>query len=393
MTVETMITVLTDELLDRCRGRAAGYDRDNVFFDEDLEELKAAGYLKMAVPEEFGGLGMNLAQAGAETRRLGRYAPATAISLNMHTYWVGVAAEVSRSGDSSLDWILKKAGEGEIFAAAHAEGGNDIPLLLSTTNAEKVDGGYKFTGRKSFGSMSPVYDWLGLHGMDTSDPDNPKIVHAFMPRESEGVTMIKEWDTLGMRASQSDGTKLDGAFVSDEHIARVVPVGFGGADVFVLSIFMWGLLGFGNVYFGIAQRATELAAESVKSKSALALTRPMSYHPEIQHALAEMTMTMDAIEAQLDTLGREWSEGVDHGGMYASKVVSAKYNATEGSFKVVDAALDLIGGFGISKSAEIERLFRDSRLGRVHPANSALSHEIVGKLALGIDPDEQPRWG
>ena len=55
--------------------------------------------------------------------------------------------------------------------------------------------------------------------------------------------------------------------------------------------------------------------------------------------------------------------------------------------------LDLIGGFGISKSAEIERLFRDSRLGRIHPGNSALSHELVGKLALGLDPDGQPRWG
>ena len=77
--------------------------------------------------------------------------------------------------------MLKAAAQGEVFAAGHAEGGNDLPLLLSTTKAEKVDGGYRFTGRKSFGSLTPVWTYLGLHGMDTSDPAAPKTVHAFIP--------------------------------------------------------------------------------------------------------------------------------------------------------------------------------------------------------------------
>lgn len=385
--------VLSQELLERCQARAAGYDRENKFFQEDFDELKEAGYMLFAIPEKFGGRGMTYAEVQAETRRLANYAPATAVALNMHNYWVGVAADVSRSGDTSCDWILQKAGEGDIFAAGHAEGGNDIPLLLSTTNAEKVDGGYKFTGRKSFGSMTPVYDWLGLHGIDTSDPEAPKIVHAFMPRGAEGSKIVKEWDSLGMRATQSEGTELNGVFVPDEYIARVVPAGFGGADLFVLGIFMWGLLGFANVYFGIAERAMTLAAEAVSSKSAVAMTRPMSYHPEVQHSLAEMTMKMDAIRAQVDSVAQDWTNGVDHGPMYASKVISAKHNASVGSFEVVDSALDLIGGFGINRASEIERLFRDSRLGRIHPANAALTHEVVGKLALGVNPDEQPRWG
>jgi len=58
-------SVLTQSLLDRCRERAPGYDRDNRFCQEDFDELKAAGYLLMAVPKEFGGLGFSLA-AGAE---------------------------------------------------------------------------------------------------------------------------------------------------------------------------------------------------------------------------------------------------------------------------------------------------------------------------------------
>ena len=60
---------------------------------------------------------------------------------------------------------------------------------------------------------------------------------------------------------------------------------------------------------------------------------------------------------------------------------------------MVDQALDVAGGFGIFRKAGLERLFRDARLGRVHPANSFLTHEFAAKTALQIDFDETPRWG
>jgi len=60
---------------------------------------------------------------------------------------------------------------------------------------------------------------------------------------------------------------------------------------------------------------------------------------------------------------------------------------------VAGIALDLSGGFGMFKKRELERLFRDCRAGRFHPANSALTHELIAKMTLGIDLDEQPRWG
>ena len=75
------------------------------------------------------------------------------------------------------------------------------------------------------------------------------------------------------------------------------------------------------------------------------------------------------------------------------KIVAAKYNAVEAAWRVVDHALDLSGGFGMFKKSELERLFRDCRAGRFHPANSVLTHELVGKLTLGIIRIEQPRWG
>ena len=120
---------LSEALLEKCRERAPMYDRENRFCQEDLDELKAAGYLRMGIPRELGGFGMTLAEVGRETRRLAEYAPATALCVNMHNYWVGVAADVWRSGDKSLEWILKEAAAGEVFAAGHAESGNETSVL------------------------------------------------------------------------------------------------------------------------------------------------------------------------------------------------------------------------------------------------------------------------
>ena len=385
--------VLSDEVLVRCYERAAQYDRDNTFFAEDFQELRDAGYLTLPVPRELGGRGMTLAEVAREQRRLAYYAAPTALAVNMHLYWLGVVADLWRSGDRSLQWVLEEAMRGHIFAAGHAESGNDIPVLLSTTRAERVDGGYRFTGHKSFGSLSPVWTYLGVHGMDTSDPSAPKIVHAFMPRSTEGYTVRETWDTLGMRATRSDDTILDGAFIPDRYVARVVPAGAAGIDLFVLGIFMWALTNFGNIYYGMARRALDMTIDGVKKRKSIALTRSMAYHPEVQHAIADMGIELESVEPQLDRLAEEWSAGVDYGAGWVMKVLAAKYHAVEASWRVVDKAMDLAGGFGIFRRSGIERLFRDARLGRIHPGNTMFTHEIVGKLLLGINPDEQPRWG
>lgn len=388
-----MTSVLSDELLARCASRAAGYDRDNRFFTEDFDELRKCGYLVGPIPKELGGKGWTLAQSLQETRRLAYAAPATALGLNMHNYWLGLAADVWRSGDKSLEWMLREAAAGEVFAAGHAENGNDIPVLLSTTKAERVQGGYRFTGRKAFGSLTPVWTRLGVHGIDMSDASAPKIVHGFLPRDASGYKIIETWDVLGMRATRSDDTVLEAAFVPDKYIARVVPAGAAGVDLFVLGIFAWALLGFGNVYCGLARRALDLVLPAIKSKTSVGLSRSMAYHAEIQHGIAEMVVDLEAISAHLDRVAQDWSTGVDHGGAWPIKIVAAKFHAVESAWRVVDRAMELSGGFGMFKKNELERLFRDARAGRFHPANSALAHELIGKLTLGINPDEQPRWG
>ncbi|MBT8489226.1 MAG: acyl-CoA/acyl-ACP dehydrogenase [Gemmatimonadetes bacterium] len=395
-------SVLTDDMLGRFWDRAPGYDRDNTFFHEDFEEMRDAGYLKLCVPESFGGGGARLARVAAEQRRLAYHAPATALATNMHFYWTGVAADLHRAGDSTCDWMLEEAADGGVFAAGHGERGNDLPLLLSTSTAEPVEGGYRVNGHKGFGSLTPVWTRLGLHAMDSSNSDEPKIIHAFMKREAEGYRIEETWDALGMRATRSDDTILEDVFIPDEDIAYVVPAGAGGMNLFVLGIFAWAETTFSSIYLGLADRAKDIAAERLAGKSSMALeSGAYKHHPEFQHAFAEMVMDIDGGTALAERYAVEWDAEVGEAASweperafkFAWRSVSMKHQATAAAFRAVDRAIDVVGGFGVSRGGPLERLFRDARMGKLHPGNFALTHELIAKVHLGIDLDASPRWG
>jgi alkylation response protein AidB-like acyl-CoA dehydrogenase len=395
-------SMLSEDMLMRFEERAPGYDRENTFFHEDFEELEQAGYLNLCVPEEFGGQGARLPRVAAEQRRLAYHAPATALATNMHFYWTGVAADLHRVGDTTCDWMLEEAANGAVFAAGHAERGNDLPLLLSSSSAERVDGGYRVSGHKSFGSLTPVWTRLGLHAMDASDPDAPKIVHAFMKRDTDGYRIEETWDALGMRATRSDDTILEGVFIPDEDVAFVVPAGAGGMNLFVLGIFAWAETTFSSIYLGIADKARDIAAEQLASKSSMAIGNgAYKYHPEFQHAFAEIVMDIDAGTALVERFADEWADEVPDAASwepetpfkFAWRSVSMKHQATNAACRAVDRAIDVVGGFGVSRGGPLERLFRDVRMGKLHPGNFALTHELVAKVHLGIDMDQPPRWG
>jgi alkylation response protein AidB-like acyl-CoA dehydrogenase len=384
--------LLTDEMLARFDERAPVYDRENRFFAEDFEELRSSGYLLATVPPEFGGSGLRLDEYVRLHRRIAYVAPATALGVNMHCYWAGVASDLLRAGDESCRFLLEKAASGEVLAALHGEAGNDLPLLLAVATAERVDGGWRVSGHKIFGSLSPVWTLGGFHAMDSSDPEHPQIVHGFVPRDTEGVEIIETWDTLGMRATQSQDTVLDKAFVPDELVALVCPAGFAGAGMFQVSIFAWALMGFATTYLGAARRAFDIIVEQMPKRTSIALTHSMAHHPEVQHSVAEMRIALDACEAMLERTCTDWSNGVEHPD-WPVRLVATRSFVIDRSFEIVDRALDLTGGAGVFKRNRLEQLFRDVRMGRFHPGNTLLAHELIGKLCLGVDPDSPQRWG
>lgn len=377
-------SALSDDVLIRCHERAPLYDQQNRFAQEDVDELLAAGYFRQPLPAAFGGAGWSLSKIVREQRRLAYFAAPTAEAVTMHFAWVGVAAELWRAGDQSLQWVLEEAAQGRVFTAGHAEAGQDVPFTTSTTRAERVQGGYRLTGHKSFGALGPVWDYMGLHALDESDPACPKILHVFMPRNTEGYMRRDGAEALGMRATRRDETLLDGAFIPDRYVARVVPAGSAADDLFVTTLMAWQLLGYAAVSVGMARRALDLTVETLRKSTHAGSGRPLSQHAGAQQRIADMGLELEAMEPHLEHVASAWSRGVPHGARWPMKLLAAKYHAVEGAWRVIDTALDLAGGVGISRRVGLEQLFRDARLGRVHPGNALQVREVVGRTLLGV---------
>jgi alkylation response protein AidB-like acyl-CoA dehydrogenase len=358
---------LTPELLATIRSRAAGYDRDNAFFTEDLDDLRAAGYL---APR-------SLLETARDQRLLAAHAPATALGINMHLVWVGVAQVLADRGDHTLDWVLRDAEAGELFAFGNSEPGNDLVLWDSLTKAETVDGGFAFTGTKIFTSLAPAWTRLGVFGKD-----GDRLVHGFLTRDAAGVTTLDDWDTLGMRATQSHTTKLDHAVVTTDRISRFLPVG-PNADPFVFGIFSNFLLLIGSVYAGIADRALELAVEAAQKRTSLKTGLTYDQDPDIRWRLADAALALDALRPDLETLAADVDTVADHGGDWFRLLTGAKHRATETARHVVDQAMRVAGGGGYRSSSELARLQRDVLAGIYHPSDTESVHSTVATNLLG----------
>ncbi len=379
------MTALEPELLLRIRERAPRYDRDNSFFDDDLDDLRAAGYLK---PRP-------LLDAVRDTRLLAAHAPATALGLAMHLVQVGIARALSARGDGSLDWVMTDAAAGELFAFGNSEPGNDLVMWDSLTDAVPMgDGGFAFTGTKIFTTLGPAWTRLGLFGKQTEGPgteDGPRLVHGVLTRDSPGWRMLDDWDALGMRATQSRTTVLEGAIVPADRVTRILPVG-PNADPYVFALFANFLLIIGSVYAGVADRALELAVQKAGQSMSLRTGLPRSQDPDIRWRLADAALALDAVGPDLETLAADVDGLVDHGSSWFRRLTGAKHRATETARRVVDQAMRVAGGGSYRASGELARLQRDVLAGIYHPSDTESVHATVATNLLGPPEAESTRF-
>lgn len=373
---------LPDDLLERIRERAAVHDRENTFPQQDLDELRDAGYLSILVPRERGGAGLGLAEAAVLQQRLASAAPATALAINMHLVWTGVAKVFSDRGVPGLEFVQEGAAAGDVFAFGISEGGNDLVLFGSDTDAlPQSDGGYAFTGTKIFTSLAPVWTKLGLHGLDTTSADAPKLVFAFVGR-TDAVVTSDDWDTLGMRGTQSRTTRLNGAVAAPEHVARRIDPG-PNPDPIVFGIFSVFEILLASVYTGIARRGLDLAVGAAKGRRSKKTGTTYSQDPDIRWRIADMALAYDALPPQIAALAADVDEKADHGARWFTLLSGLKHRAVVMAKQVVDDAMLVAGGGSYFSSNELSRLYRDVLAGMFHPSDPESAHATAASAWLG----------
>ena len=373
---------LADGLAAEFAERAGEHDRDGSFPFENYERMAEAGYLGLTVPEELGGMGANLRELLLAQEHLAGGCGSTALAVNMHVSPIGQLASLWRaSGDPKLESFLREAATGKIvYASMTAERGHSV-LMKSNTVAERVEGGYRVTGEKIFGTESSVCtQFTSMAQLD--DPDTgPRVLFFRIPRDIEGMTVKQTWDTMGMRATQSNDYSLENVFVPEAAVFHSYPVGHFDA-IMLKTVWGWAMPSFGSVYLGIAAGALTYARD-------LAQKRHRDGDPAVQRLFAEMEDLLETARAVLYRHADEIASGSLVEGLPVqdgmARAVLTKYVATNNAVQIVDKALEVVGGAGYYKRSPLERMYRDVRAGAIMPYNNLEALELFGKTSLEIE--------
>jgi alkylation response protein AidB-like acyl-CoA dehydrogenase len=327
--------LLTESLLARLGGTrtepALGSADVAATLRRDIGKLGDAGYLNVALPPEFGGLGCTLRQAACGQRRLARRAPLTALAVSAHLYWTGAAADAYRAGDDSARWILLEAARGALFAAGHGAAGGDLRFADPRSRCEPAgESGYRFRDTAVLSSVTPAWDWVAVHAVHAAHPGPV----AGASGSVGGSMTVRAAGPDAVLAFAGRGSRCTPAF----RVARVQPAGAPG-DVFTTSAVGWGHSILASVEYSDARRAFNAAVADVAATADAADAARTSQHPLDGWPVAEAGLRLDAMKAKIAEITHPWplvrEPAPDLGGQHLISVFTMRSEITEGARRVL----------------------------------------------------------
>ena len=375
--------------------RAAEYDLEGKFPHENYAEMKASGYTAMPIPADCNGGGADLLEICIAQNRLAQGCGATALAVNMHFGLPFVMTDLIALGDDGPKEMLTKiADERLIVFGAITDSQVDsykgiTGMGYTTVKAEKVDGGFRINGRKGFGTNSPIGDLFGCTAV-YDDPNDGEIGLIFvLPSDTEGLVCLNDWDTMGMRASQSHSWRLENVFVEEDHVFKH---NLWEWDKYARGLWAWHGGSFGAVYLGIAKAARDFAINQTRERTRLPFKHPESYYPGHQFLAAEMDIALHAGWAWQTRIAERLIDINNRDDATIVEAVAMQYFCMRAAMDVVNKAVDMMGGAALARRLPLERYYRDVRAGPIHPIGGFDALELIGKHAFGLHRDVEPRY-
>jgi alkylation response protein AidB-like acyl-CoA dehydrogenase len=371
---------LAEELGREFAVRAAQHDRANTFVAANFERLREAGYLRLAVPEDLGGLGATMRQVCYAQAELAKHCASTALAVNMHLYLLLANAFRRRNGVAAAETMLRRvASEGIVLMTS---GGSDG--IRPTATAISDNGGYLVSGRKIFCSQAPVGDVLVTMAVLDEPGAEQTVLLMGIPATSSGFEIVETWDAHGMRGTGSHDIHLDRVKVSEAQVIARRP--WGKVDGPLRSAGIHFAPPAAAVYFGVAAAARDEALRIIATRRA-GDGQPLATDPTTQRIVGLMDERLRvawwALAGALAELGEEYS--ADERSLAA--VMMAKREVVTAAAEVVDLAMEAVGGASYFRSSPIEQACRDVRAGLFHPLNPERTLLFAGRLALGQPAD------
>lgn len=380
--------------------RADQHDREASFPHENIDALQASGYMAGPIPEEFGGMGVpSILDLAIGMSRLARGCASTAIAANMHmaaAWQIALLWRWRDQGDPArlpaVEGLARGIGGKQIMACAPTtEAGTD--LVSPTTEATPVEGGYSLSGHKMFGTLSPTANLMFV-SCRIKDGEGYLRSLAIIPKAAPGVTVLDNWDALGMRASGSHDVTFENVHVPSA--SMLPPTPWGKLDAPFADMAASINLSLVACSLGIAEAARDLAVELAMRPKGPKGKRLADRIP-IQQLIAEIEIDLAAGRAVLERAGRLVDQ---HFATYApgqapeaegfemlKQHQMMKWTMQRMAIDVVDKAMTTVGGSSYMSKSPFSRLYRDVRAQPfMQPFAPYEALEYIGKVTLGLDP-------
>ncbi|MEX5634489.1 acyl-CoA dehydrogenase family protein [Parafrankia sp. FMc2] len=375
--------LLPESVVTELAGLAEENDRGGRLADRSVEALRECGYFGLPVPVEFHGGGASLVECCAVQRRLGAADAGLSVGMNMHLFSMGYMVEHwNRHHDESAQLMEAIARTGQIVASAFAEPGLGGALTRSNCTARRVGDTWVTNGVKVPCSLAERSDLLCLQMIDEAGGPESLLV-ALVPTSTPGVAVERTWNTLGMRASESDTVRLTECAIPDDLIIHRCAPGSVGDDVFAAGN-GWFCTTATACYLGVATAAIDQARRALAGSRVSHLEVTRAALPSFQSALGDILADVLPLEVACAGLARQLDEHKTDPRDLTPAMLALKQQAIEKTIRAVELAAELVGVASYAAHGPASRLIRDVHAARYHPPTRFVTRQLLGRWALGL---------
>ncbi len=361
---------------------AEHYDHEDEFPEPIVEQMKELGLFGVTIPEEYGGMGLDLTTYAMIVEELSR--GWISISGIVNTHFIGSYLLMKFGTEEQKQKYLPKMATGEIraaFSLSEPECGSDVQAIK--TSAKKTDDHYEINGQKMWvtnGLLSGLV--FVLTKTDPQAEPKYKGMTCFIcekepgAAENDGLTVPPKIKKLGYKGVESTELVFDGYKVPAENVLGGEDAGVGQGFVQMMDALEVGRVNVAARGVGIAQRALELALKYSQERKTFG--KEIAQHQAIQFKLADMATQVDAARLLTQRAARL----KDAGERSDLEAGMAKLFASEAGRFCVEESFRIHGGYGYSKEYEIERLYRDAPLLLIGEGTSEIQRMVIGRKLL-----------
>jgi alkylation response protein AidB-like acyl-CoA dehydrogenase len=346
---------------------AAELDREHRFPYELVAELAELGLMGIPIPEEWGGAGADTLSYAIAVEELARVDSSVAVTVAAHTSLGTMPILLFGTQEQKERWLPDLASGRKLaaFGLTEPDAGSDAGA--TRTRAELRDGQWVVNGSKIFITNAGT-DITALVTI-TAVTGEGEISNLVIPNGTSGYEISAPMDKLGWRASDTRELSFRDVSVPEDHLLGERGQGFHQ----FLQILDGGRISVAAMGLGLAQGAYDLAFAYAQEREQFG--RPIGKFQAIQFKLADMAVEVEA--ARNLVYKAAWLK--DQGRDFALQAAMAKLYTGELSNRVVNAALQIHGGYGFMEESAIARLYRDQKILEIGEGTNEVQRMVIAK--------------